>query len=111
MSFTVIVDPEARADLLKLCEHLLDRAQYAEDLDTADRALEAIESAMPALARTPFLFRKVAGSRSGLRRELVIPFGASGYVLQYEIASPQQVVVLAVRHQLEGEDHSPPAPD
>lgn len=105
MSFTVIVDPEARADLLRLYGHLLDRAQYAEDLDTADRAPEAIESAMLALAGTPFLFRKVAGSRTGLRRELVIPFGSSGHVLQYEIASPQQVVVLAVRHQMEGEGH------
>jgi hypothetical protein len=43
----------------------------------------------------------VAGSRNALRRELVIPFGASGYVLKYEIASPQLVVVLAVRHQHE----------
>ncbi|MDT7837040.1 hypothetical protein [Aquabacterium sp. OR-4] len=60
---------------------------------------------MLALARPPFLFRKVAGSRSGLRRELVNAFGASGHVLQYEIASPQPVGVLAVRHRLEGEGH------
>ena len=60
---------------------------------------------MTALANTPFLFRRAAGSRSALRRELVVPFGASGYVLKYEIASPQLVVVLAVRHQHEADDH------
>ena len=38
-----------------------------------------------------------------LRRELVVPFGASGYVLKYEIASPAEVVVLAARHQHEAD--------
>jgi len=103
MTFTVIVDPEAKADLLRLCDYLLERAQYVEDLDIAHRALETIDAAMASLAKTPFLFRKVAGSRSALRRELVIPFGASGYVLRYEIASPQLVVVLAVQHQHEAD--------
>jgi plasmid stabilization system protein ParE len=60
---------------------------------------------MVSLAKTPFLFRKAGGSRSTLRRELVIPFGASGYVPKYEIASPQLVVVLAVRHQHEADYH------
>lgn len=105
MTFEVFVSPGARADLLRLYEYLLTRAEYIEDLDIADRALETIESAMESLARTPFLFRKAAGSRTGLRRELVIPFGSSGYVLQYEIASPQLVVVLAVRHQHEADYH------
>lgn len=105
MTFTVIVDPEAKADLLRLYEHLLERAQYVEDLDTADRALQAIEAAMSSLSRVPFLFRKSAGSRISLRRELVVPFGASGYVLKYEIASPQLVIVLAVRYQHESDFH------
>jgi plasmid stabilization system protein ParE len=105
MTFTVIVDPEAKADLLRLYEHLLERVEYVEDLDIADRALEAIDGAIASLARSPFLFRKAAGSRNTLRRELVIPFGASGYVLKYEIASPQLVVVLAVRHQHEADYH------
>ncbi|CAM4004281.1 type II toxin-antitoxin system RelE/ParE family toxin [Roseateles saccharophilus] len=105
MTFRVIVDPEAKADLLRLYEYLLERAEYVEDLDIADRALEAIDAAMSSLARTPFLFRKTAGSRSPLRRELVVPFGAAGYVLKYEIASPQLVVVLAIRHQHEADYH------
>lgn len=103
MTFTVVVEPEARADLLRLYEYLVERAEYVDDLDVAERALQAIEEALGALGRTPFLFRKEAASRSSLRRELVIPFGASGYVVKYEIASPHLVVVLAVRHQHEGD--------
>ncbi|URI10597.1 type II toxin-antitoxin system RelE/ParE family toxin [Aquincola tertiaricarbonis] len=103
MTFRVVLGPEANADLQRLYQYLLDRAEYVEDLEVADRALQAVEEAMIALAKAPFLFRKEAGSRSQLRRELVVPFGASGYVLKYEIASPALVVVLAVRHQHEAD--------
>ncbi|RZL33939.1 MAG: hypothetical protein EOP35_16765 [Rubrivivax sp.] len=46
-----------------------------------------------------------AGSRSALRRELVVPIGASGYVLKYEIAAPELVIVRAVRHRHEADYH------
>jgi len=46
-----------------------------------------------------FAFPYASGSPT--RRELVIPFGATGYVALYEIASPELVLVLAVRNQLE----------
>jgi plasmid stabilization system protein ParE len=105
MTFSVIVDPEAQADLLRMYGYLLERTEYLEDLDIADRAIQAIEAAIASLAKAPFLFRKEPRSRNALRRELVIPFGASGYVLKYEIASPQLVVVLAVRHQHAADYH------
>lgn len=105
MSFQVLVGPQARADLLRMYEYLLLQAQYLEDLDVAERAMQALEEAMASLAKTPFLFRKDGQSRTGLRRELIVPFGASGYVLKYEIASPQLVLVLAVRHQHEADYH------
>lgn len=105
MTFTVIFEPEAEADLLRLYEFQLERAECIEDLEIAERAVQAIDAAIGALATTPFLFRKEAGGRSALRRELVVPFGASGYVVKYEIATPELVVVLAVRHQLEGDQH------
>jgi len=103
VTFTVVVEPEAKADLLRLYEYLIERAKYVQDLDVADRALHAMEAGLDALERNPFLFRKAGGERSALRRELVIPFGASGYVVKYEIASPRLVVVLAVRHQHEAD--------
>ncbi|MBK1615311.1 plasmid stabilization protein [Rubrivivax gelatinosus] len=105
MSFRVAFSQTAKDDLGRLYDHLLERAEYLEDLDLAERAVEAILNAATALASTPFLFRKVAGPGRALRRELVVPFGAAGYVLQYEIAGPELVVVLAVRHQREEDRH------
>jgi hypothetical protein len=34
-------------------------------------------------------------------RELLIPFGQSGYVLLYEVDSAASVTILAARHQRE----------
>jgi len=38
-------------------------------------------------------------------RELIIPFGRAGYVALFEIVDPTEVVVSAVRHQLEDDYH------
>jgi plasmid stabilization system protein ParE len=104
MTFEVRFSPAARDDLVRLHDHLLARAESVEDLQFADRAINEIELSCKAqLARTPYLFRK-AGS-SATRRELVIPFGATGYVALYEIASASSLVVLAVRHQREEDYH------
>jgi plasmid stabilization system protein ParE len=103
--YAVEFAPEARADLHRLYAFLLDRANALEELELAERALTAIETAIDAhLSKTPFIFRK-AGNGHGLRRELIIPFGATGYVALYEIAQPGKVIVLAVRHQLEEDYH------
>jgi hypothetical protein len=40
-----------------------------------------------------------------LQRELIIPFGGTGYVALYEIVSASKVVVLAVRRQREEDCH------
>jgi hypothetical protein len=42
---------------------------------------------------------------SPTRRELIIPFGATGYIALFEIASASIVLVLAVRHQREEDYH------
>jgi plasmid stabilization system protein ParE len=103
MSFEVVFAEAARTDLERLHEYLLSRAETVEDLDLADRAVDEIELACKVqLARTPHLFRKAGTSLT--RRELVITFGAAGYVALYEI-SLGSVFVLAVRHQLEDDYH------
>jgi plasmid stabilization system protein ParE len=105
MSFTVEFAPSARDDLLRLYEYLLERAQTVEDLNLAERALRAIETTIDVhLSKTPFIYRKVVPG-NGLRRELIVPFGASGYIVLYEIAGPAKVVILAVRHQREEDYH------
>ena len=46
--------------------------------------------------------RRQVGRTGSLRRELIIPFGATGYVAQYEIEpATSRVIVLAIRHQRE----------
>ncbi|MDE1947246.1 MAG: type II toxin-antitoxin system RelE/ParE family toxin [Burkholderiales bacterium] len=99
MSFDVRFSDVAADDLVRLHEQLLARAVTVEDLQLADEAVDEIEIACKAqLARTPYLYRKAGDSST--RRELVIPFGAAGYVALFEIAGPT-VMVLAVRHQRE----------
>jgi len=104
MRFDVRFSAEADDDLVRLFDFMLDRAETIEDLDAAQAAIEAVRSAaLNQLAATPYSFRK--SGKSSTRRELIIPFGATGYIALYEIASPSRVVVLAVRHQREEDYH------
>lgn len=100
MSFEVLWSARARADLLRLHGFLLDRATSPEQLSQPDQAVDAIEhAAMHHLGRTPFIFRRAGPAVT--TRELIIPFGRTGYVARYEIVGEARVIVLAVRHQLE----------
>jgi len=103
VSFVVRYSRSARDDLARLYEHLLERATTAEELDLAERALEAITSAVESLKRWPFIFRKA--DDDPFLRELLIPFGSSGYVALFEIEDAATVTILAVRHQLEDDYH------
>jgi plasmid stabilization system protein ParE len=103
MTFDVRFSVEAEVDLDRLFDFLLERAKTVE-LDAAQAAIEAVRSTMTnQLALTPYSCRKAG--RSSTRRELILPFGATGYVALYEIVSPSSVLVLAVRHQREEDYH------
>ena len=103
-AFEVRYTAAARADLLRHFDYLLDQAQTAEDLDRAQAAVDAIErAASQHLSRTPFIYRKAGDSP--FLRELLIPFGAAGYVALYEIEGATRVNILAIRHQLEDDYH------
>jgi plasmid stabilization system protein ParE len=104
MSFVVQLSPTAEADLERLFDFLLERAETTKDLDRAQEAIDTIRSiTQQQLAITPYSFRKAV--QSPAQRELIIPFGTSGYVALYEIVSASKVVVLAVRHQREEDYH------
>jgi plasmid stabilization system protein ParE len=104
MSFIVQLSPTAEADLERLFDFLLDRAETLEDLDHAQTAIDVIRATtLQQLAVTPFSFRKAA--QNPAQRELIIPFGGTGYIALYEIVSTSKVVVLAVRHQREEDYH------
>ena len=103
-AFNVRYTAAARDDLLRLFDFLLAQAQTVEEFDAAQGAIDALRTAVQHhLSRTPFIFRKVGNS--AFLRELIIPFGSSGYVALYEIAAVDTVNILAVRHQLEDDYH------
>jgi plasmid stabilization system protein ParE len=96
---------EAAGDLERLFDFVLQRELLRQggDLDVADRALEAVKNGIATLRQSPFTCRKVG--TSPFLRELIIPFGRSGYVALFEIIDNENVVVCAVRHQLEDDYH------
>jgi plasmid stabilization system protein ParE len=70
----------------------------AENHDAAVAAAEAIASAVDALAAHPLLGRRVEGDL----RELVVSFGATGYIALYRFVVQEDTVrILALRHQRE----------
>jgi plasmid stabilization system protein ParE len=71
----------------------------ARALDTLERAKgDTIRSAVAALATHPLVGRRVAGDL----RELVVSYGATGYIAMYRFdIRRDQVRVLALRHQRE----------
>lgn len=95
MSYRVRYTRAARDDLLRLYGFLLER-----DPQAAILAREAIGKSVRLLEEFPFSCRKAVSGNPFLR-EMVIPFGASGYVALFEIEDGETVTILAVRHQRE----------
>ena len=104
MTFKVEFTPEADADLDRLFDYLLERAETVEDAMRAYEAVEVLRTvAKSHLATTPYSYRKV-GQRPTLR-ELIVPFGSTGYVLRFDIRTPELVLVIGARHQREEDFH------
>lgn len=105
MIFTVVFSREAQEDLERLFEHAFERELRSPtgDLEIPMRAIEAIRHACRFLEVSPFSCRK-AGT-DPFARELIVPFGSSGYVVYFEIKAEQRVHVGAVRHQRESDYH------
>ncbi|MGB8692089.1 MAG: type II toxin-antitoxin system RelE/ParE family toxin [Steroidobacteraceae bacterium] len=100
MTYKVRLTAEALEDLKRLYEFLVER-----DRDVAARALAAIERAFDLLAYSPFSCRKALLQKNPRWRELLIPFGHSGYVALFEIDDRRTITVTAVRHQREEDYH------
>jgi plasmid stabilization system protein ParE len=105
VSFRVRLTRETEQDLDRLFDFVLERelARDGGDLELAVQALAALRAGMAMLRTSPFTCRKAG--RSAFLRELLNPFGRSGYVALFEILDGSNVVVLAVRHQLEDDYH------
>jgi plasmid stabilization system protein ParE len=105
VSFRVRLTREAEADLDRLFDFVLERELDRDggDLSLAEQAVVAIRAGVATLKTSPFTCRKAG--QSPFLRELIIPFGRSGYVALIEIESATDVVVVAIRHQLEDDYH------
>ena len=105
MSFKVRLTRGAEADLERLFDFLLERelSRNGSDLGLSTQAIAALRSGIATLKTSPFTCRKAG--QSPFLRELIVPFGRSGYVALFEIEDDSNVAVLAVRHQLEDDYH------
>lgn len=104
MRFVVVTTEEAEHDLDRLSDALLERAATQEDFDRAVLAMRTVRSAVEALTETAMRCRKAGDGKDPFLRELVVPFGRSGYLALFEIIGTV-VVVAALRHQREGDYH------
>lgn len=102
MTYQVRFTRAASDDLDRLYGFIVDRDDA--DIELAARALAAIAAGIATLESSPFTCRK-AHSSMPLLRELIISFGASGYVALFEIDDDRTVTILAVRHQRESDYH------
>jgi len=89
----VVYSAEALADLERIIDFPLEASP-----DAAEKALAQIRSAITILASHPHIGRRV----DGYRRELVITYGASGYLALYRHDARLDITrVLRVKHQRE----------
>ena len=95
MTYLIRFTHRSRDDLKRLYLFL-----YRQDKNSAKHARDNIYKAIDTLRTFPFTCRK-AQADSPFIRELVISFGANGYVALFEIEEDNTVTILAVRHQRE----------
>jgi plasmid stabilization system protein ParE len=105
MKYRVLFSEAAALDLEQLFDFALQRELDSEtgDLDIPARAVQAIKDGIVFLESSPFACRK-AGNSSFIR-ELITPFGSTGYVALFEIVDNSTVIMGAIRHQREDDYH------
>ncbi|NMM25909.1 MAG: type II toxin-antitoxin system RelE/ParE family toxin [Glaciimonas sp.] len=99
MTYRVRYTKGAQDDLHRLYASLLER-----DLKAARRRCDAIAKGIEILGEFSFACRKALTDNLFLR-ELVVTFGAAGYVTLFEIEDNETITILAIRHQREEDYH------
>jgi plasmid stabilization system protein ParE len=99
--FTVTLLQEAVEDLRRLEDFAIERelSSGTPDWTGPQRALDAIREGMRLLSWSPYTCRR-AELGNGRSRELIVPFGGTGYIVLFETVG-DNVIVGAVRHQRE----------
>ena len=99
MSYQVRYTKAAKEDIVRLYGFLVE-----QNIAAARKALDVIKKGIDFLQDFPFTCRKVIPD-DPLLREMIISFGARGYVVLFEIETNEMVTILAVRHQREEDYH------
>jgi plasmid stabilization system protein ParE len=99
VSYQIRYSKSAKEDLFGLYGFLVE-----QDLAAARKALDTIRKGVEFLREFPFTCRK-ATPEDPLLREMIISFGARGYVALFEIEDNKTITILAVRHQREEDFH------
>lgn len=102
MSYSVRFTADAQSDLRRLYDYLVEQDPHTTRM--AESALESITRALELLRQFPYSCRKAIPGNPYLR-EIIIPFGSTGYVALFEIEPGNIVTILAVRHQRESDYH------
>jgi plasmid stabilization system protein ParE len=98
--YRVYLTEEAQQDLRRLENFLFELALEHGDFNLIERAMGEIRSHFRILEINPFTCRMAESNP--YERELVIPFGGTGYVALFQILSEDEVAIAAIRHQREG---------
>lgn len=86
-------------------EDLAELTEFLVGQDTNGGPELAIRDAVEVLKRLPFVGRPARQQDDSTLRELVVPFGRTGYVVLYRVGPGALVSVLAAKHQLEERYH------
>lgn len=90
----------ARVDLERLTAFLVEQSPaWAAEAETA------IRDAVSVLRRLPLVGRPARQQGDPTLRELLVPFGTTGYVVLYRVGPGALVSILAARHQREEHYH------
>ena len=73
-------------------------ARFGHDFGLPEQAIAAYRAGIATVKSSPFICRKAG--KSSFLKELVTPFGRSGYGAILEFEDESTVTVVAVRHQL-----------
>jgi plasmid stabilization system protein ParE len=86
-------------------EDLVELTEFLTVQGPGDDVELAIRDAVEVVKRLPFVGRPAREQDEVTLRELIVPFGRTGYVVLYRVGPGARVSVLAVRHQLEERFH------
>lgn len=90
----ITYSPIALRDLIRLGNFL-----KSKNPETAKRAVKTIREAIETIKIQPNRFRPVPEMVNF--RELIIDFGASGYIARFYQKSNDEIIIVRIKHQLE----------